>query len=117
MTQLNKTQILLLILILLVVGYIIFPRKQPIPDNSLQLAIDSMRVRDNVRDAQIIQLRQQYAEERTHVISLQQQLDRVPEMINNTTKKYNEKRNIVSNLPVDSQVSYMSGWLSEEGSH
>lgn len=117
MRELTKTQILLLILILLVVGYIVFLRKMPAPDNKLQLAIDSMRVRDNIRDAQIILLRQQYIEERSQITSLQQQLDRVPEMINNTTKKYNEKRNIVSSLPVDSQVSYMSGWLSKEGGH
>lgn len=77
---------------------------------------DSMRIHDQKRDSIVKAFRIRSMSDSLKVAYLEQIVGKVPDMINNVKKKYNEKRNHINSLPVDEQVGYLADWLSKEDS-
>lgn len=86
-------------------------------DNSLQVAVDSMRVHDIQRTQELARKDSVIKVLTIRADTLQQQLSRVPATITSIKQTYDKKRSHINTLPVDDQVSYLSEWLSKEGNH
>ncbi len=115
MKEFNKTQILLVILILLVVGYIIFPKRPIVQGISIEQMVDSLEVHDSYRGKEVLALKVRYSQDSMRINILQNRLPQIPKQKEAIEKKYNDKRNRIDTASTDEQGRFFADWtLSEE---
>ncbi len=116
----NNLQIIQAFVIIVLVlwnGYLIFKDTLENTGISIQQLTDSLAAHDNIRDAQLIELKTQYTQDSIEIINLRNKIDNIPVQIKEVNSKYNDKRNLINTLPIDSQLQFFSDWLSKETSN
>lgn len=116
----NNLQIIQAFVIIVLVlwnGYLIFKDTPKNTGISIQQLTDSLVAHDNIRDAQLIELKAQYTQDSIEIINLRNKVDNIPVQIKEVNSKYNDKRNHINTLPIDSQLQFFSDWLSKETSN
>lgn len=114
MTELNKTQILLVVLIMIVVGYVVFPKAPVIRIDTLQELVDSMNNRDEKRKKEINILRNKYTQDSFSISIIKKRLDSINIKKEVIKKEYDKKRNHIDTASFDEQSVIFSKWTEEE---
>lgn len=116
----NNLQIIQAFVIIVLVlwnGYLLFNDTSKNTGISIQQLTDSLAVHDNIKDAQLAELRARYTQDSIEIINLRNKIDNIPVQIKEVNSKYNDKRNHINTLPIDSQLQFFSDWLSKETSN
>ncbi len=104
--------IILLILILIFIHFygpgskVIFT-----DDKGYKASVDSMRIHDKQRSAEILQLQQIHAQDSILISDIQDQLDNTQTMIDNINRKYAKERNNLDNSSANIRLQFLSNHL------
>jgi hypothetical protein len=77
---------------------------------------DSLKAHNKLREQQLSLLKDKYKQDSVRINSVQNQINKVPDLVKEISKSYDKKRNHINSLSTDEQVSYMSDWLSKDTS-
>jgi hypothetical protein len=77
---------------------------------------DSLKAHNKLREQQLSLLKDKYKQDSVRINSIQNQINKVPDLVKEISKSYDKKRNHINSLSADEQVSYMSDWLSKDTS-
>ena len=86
-------------------------------DTTLQQSVRDLIWKDSIAAIERTTIRNMRTIDSIRIAGIIIELGYIPEKIEEIKKNSNEKKNHLINLPIDSQVSYMSTWLSQEGSY
>lgn len=114
----NKVLWILILLVLAGYGYVILSlvRAQPITNNRLQSAIDSMVVHDRIRDSAIRAIDNRVFYDSIRVSIIRKELtDKIA--LQAIKNHYDTKKQHIDTLATDEQLELFSGNLSPQGSH
>lgn len=116
----SKVALVLLIAVIVIVifgNYIVFRKGVDQFDGiTAKQLIDSLNAHDKVREQQLSILKDKYKQDSVRINSIQNQIDKVPDLVKEINKSYDKKRKHINSLSADEQVSYMSDWLSKDTS-
>lgn len=106
--------ILLILAIVIIIWMVVSP--QPVIDNRLQQAIDSMVVHDRIRDSAIRAIDNKVFYDSIRVSIIRKELtDKIA--LQAIKNHYDTKKQHIDTLATDEQLELFSGNLSPQGSH
>jgi len=109
----NKTFVFVVLCLICVILYLTVGR-QPIPVSNYSGIIDSMEIRVKERDSLIKTLEITRRQDSFTISVLSARLKAIPAKIDSIKHSYDYKVHSIRNMPVDSQLSIFSGWISQE---
>jgi len=80
-------------------------------DYRVTAALDSLRAITTQQQVIIHDQQLRYTQDSIHLVSIEQQVARVPDMIQSINNKYNVQKHSITNLFPDQQLQLFSTWL------
>jgi len=119
MEQKNKAGKVVVFMLLLCLVYTVYLLIKPVPNStySLQPVIDSFKVKDSINQQRIKVLKIQHLQDSLYIAKMKKSIDSLPVKIHNIKTYYNGKIHNVATVSTDSQIEFLSIWLSKESSN
>lgn len=114
----TKLQWFSILILGVLIGYLSFHRIDiPSSTVTLEQLVDSMKVHDENKNKQLRILQIGKSKDSMRINILQKKLSSIPDSLNKIKNIYAAKRNYINTLSIDSQINFMSTWLSKEDSN
>ena len=119
MEQKNKAGKVVVFMLLLCLVYTVYLLLKPVPVTvyPLQSIIDSFQVKDSVNQQRVKVLKIRHLQDSLYITKMKKSIDSLPIKIHNIKTYYNGKIHTVTIMSTDSQIEFLSVWLSKEGNN